>query len=101
MLTEIPGFSGYFIDEDANLYSSVCPGKENVIVDGIEYYKHSGSIDDKGYLRYHMGDKCMFAHRLVAITFIPNPNNYPIINHKDKNPLNNNVKNSFLLIITL
>ncbi len=32
-------------------------------------------------------------HRLVAKAFIPNPNNYPIINHKDVNPLNNNVDN--------
>lgn len=32
-------------------------------------------------------------HRLVAEAFIPNPNNYPIINHKDQNPSNNNVEN--------
>lgn len=32
-------------------------------------------------------------HRLVAIYFIPNPNNYPIVNHKDMNKQNNNVNN--------
>lgn len=32
-------------------------------------------------------------HRLVAIAFISNPNNYPIINHIDGNGLNNNVSN--------
>ena len=32
-------------------------------------------------------------HRLVAEAFIPNPNLYPIINHKDENPLNNSVWN--------
>lgn len=32
-------------------------------------------------------------HRLVAIVFIPNPNNYPHINHKDENPMNNHVDN--------
>ena len=37
--------------------------------------------------------KTMKIHRLVSITFIPNPNNLPQINHKDENKLNNNVEN--------
>ena len=32
-------------------------------------------------------------HRLVALAFIPNPNNYSCVNHKDENPLNNCVDN--------
>lgn len=32
-------------------------------------------------------------HRLVAEAFIPNPQNHPIINHKDENPQNNRVDN--------
>jgi len=32
-------------------------------------------------------------HRLVAESFIPNPNSLPEINHKDNNPRNNNVSN--------
>lgn len=32
-------------------------------------------------------------HRLVALTFIPNPLNLPIINHKDENRANNNIEN--------
>lgn len=32
-------------------------------------------------------------HRLVAEAFIPNPNNYPCVNHKDECPANNSVSN--------
>lgn len=39
-----------------------------------------------------MKKKC-YIHRLVAETFISNPNNYPCINHKDENKSNNNVSN--------
>ena len=31
--------------------------------------------------------------RLVALAFIPNPENLPMVEHKDNNPLNNNVDN--------
>jgi hypothetical protein len=34
-----------------------------------------------------------FVHQLVAQAYIENPNDYPIVNHLDGNPLNNNVDN--------
>lgn len=37
--------------------------------------------------------KNYLVHRLVASAFLPNPNNYPIINHKDENPQNARVEN--------
>lgn len=32
-------------------------------------------------------------HRLVALTYIPNPHNYPCVRHLDNNKLNNHVSN--------
>ena len=37
--------------------------------------------------------KTLYAHRIVAETFIPNPNNYPCVNHIDNNKQNNAVEN--------
>ena len=37
--------------------------------------------------------KTYYVHRLVAEAFIPNTDNLPCVNHKDENPLNNNVDN--------
>lgn len=34
-----------------------------------------------------------YIHKLVAETFISNPNNLPVVNHKDENKLNNNIDN--------
>lgn len=44
-------------------------------------------------LNYARKNKQCSVHRLVAMAFIPNPNNHPVINHKDENPSNNNVNN--------
>ena len=38
-------------------------------------------------------NKTFFVHRLVAITFLDNPNNYSCVNHKDENPSNNYLEN--------
>lgn len=37
--------------------------------------------------------KGIHVHRLVAEAFLPNPDNLPVINHKDENPANNEISN--------
>ena len=51
--------------------------------------------DKDGYLKVHLNNDrtIRFVHRLVAITFIPNPENKPQVNHKDGNKENNSVWN--------
>lgn len=54
-------------------------------------------IDKDGYaiVGFRMNGKRVSkkVHRLVAQTFLPNPNNFPQINHLDCNRKNNNVDN--------
>ena len=51
----------------------------------------------RGYCNVYLynadGRKFFLVHRLVAQAFVPNPNKYPEINHKDENPLNNCAEN--------
>ena len=54
-------------------------------------------MDKYGYLQVHLSKNgkhyAKSIHRLVAQTFIPNPNNYSQVNHKDEKRDNNNVEN--------
>lgn len=57
----------------------------------------SPSIDKNGYLRVvltkNKKTKTFFIHKLVALTFLEDPQNKKIINHIDKNKKNNYYKN--------
>ena len=62
-----------------------------------KYRYLKSKLEKNGYLRICLSknSKCKYynIHRLVAEAFIPNPNNYPIVNHKDENKTNNCVDN--------
>jgi hypothetical protein len=55
------------------------------------------SISNRGYKRVILVKdkikKSLLVHRLIAIAFIPNPENKKDINHKDSDRLNNNIDN--------
>lgn len=51
------------------------------------------SYDKNGYLCIQLNGKTFAIHRLVALTYIPNPNNCDFVNHIDGNKTNNIVEN--------
>lgn len=66
--------------------------------DSTRYIKEgvlSICVGKRGYCVVKLGRKSptMTIHRLVAQSFIPNPENKPCVNHIDGNKLNNNVDN--------
>ena len=84
MLHNIHGYNGkYKIDDLGRVYS--------------EFKIITPYDNGHGYLAVKLwkNGKCKqhYIHRLVAETFIPNPNNYPEINHIDGDKRNNAVSN--------
>lgn len=79
-----------------NYYSVSNEGRVKSKRSGKILKTHSDS-KSKGYeyitLNYKGVKKTYQVHRLVAKLFLPNPNNYPCVNHKDENPNNNRVGN--------
>jgi hypothetical protein len=55
------------------------------------------TVRHTGYCEIYLGakkeKKCFFVHVLVATYFIPNPENKPIVNHKDSDRKNNKISN--------
>lgn len=77
--------TNYEVDEDGKVYNI------------ITQKELTGTTYNTGYKMVRLttedGKKGYAVHRLVAQSFIPNPNNLPIVNHKDGNKQNNCVFN--------
>ena len=92
---EIPNYKGYYyIEPNGDVYS-----QDRIDINGrfIEGQKMIPRVDKDGYykvgLRKNGTQKYFFVHRLLALTYIPNPNNHPCVNHIDCNRQNNNLNN--------
>jgi len=82
---EIQNFPNYLIYDDGRIFSK---------------YKNKFLSQKKSKTGYYLVQLChnkihkMFlVHRLVAIHYIPNLNNYPQVDHIDRNKLNNDSSN--------
>lgn len=103
MKKDIPGYNNYYADTEGNIYSkdrfikvyNTRTKKEySFFKKGIKLIPH---LKSNGYYVVTLCENNKhvewLVHRLIALTFIPNPNNLPHVNHKDENKLNNNINN--------
>jgi len=90
-ITDTSNFVTVKTDDD-RVYSKYRINKNSVVINrngrqikqifGGEYYSIKLTSDCNKEKTYQV-------HRLVAITFIPNPENKPVVNHLDENKINN------------
>lgn len=87
---DVPGYEGLYQVSDQGRVKS------------FKRYKHGKVLKQgfstKGYRQVQLSDREMVpryhgVHRLVALAFIPNPENKPQVNHKDLDKKNNDQEN--------
>ena len=80
----IKGFENYMIDRDGNVFSTKTKDLLTPFLDN-NYFRISFRKDGKKYNRR--------IHRLLALQFIPNPDNLPCVDHIDRDTQNNSLEN--------
>jgi hypothetical protein len=85
---ELKDYPGYSITETGEVYNSL--GEERpVYLSGIPQYKYVSLPTTKN----KKGWQIKRVHILVAQTYIPNPENLPMVDHKDRDKMNNHKDN--------
>ena len=80
-----PKYDKYLISEDGKVFSLHVGQYKTLRINTCGYVITALRIGKKDYSKR--------VHRLVAETYIPNPENKPEVNHKDGNKLNNHYTN--------
>ena len=101
--SDIPGFTNYCINSLGQVFSKpktwTCGNGAVHTTDfhEVKYgWRHSGNYQNTYrtvLLRQNGKYKCITVHRLVAMCFIPNPDNKPQVDHISRNSLDNRVCN--------
>lgn len=98
MIKAIENFTGYYIEDNGTVWCNFGKGSKNKDK-RTDLYRIKGRSLPNGYLRVYMRRDSdykrvdMYIHRLVALAFIPNPENKKFVNHIDTNRSNNHVNN--------
>ena len=93
---EIPDYGIIKISEYGDIYGINDYSKKRTLsIDKDGYFRinikyRKKHVDENGIERKYYKQ---FVHRLVATCFLENPNNYPVVNHKDGNKQNNHYTN--------
>lgn len=74
------GHEDYIISKTGSLYNT-------------KSKRYVSTTIKNGYIRYNVNWTRRLMHQVLADQFIPNPNNYNSIDHKDGNKLNNSLSN--------
>lgn len=82
----IPGYSDYYAGYDGTIYSSKSDKLKKL------------RVTRDGYLLVNLYDEehkvhSELVHRLIALTWLPNPEDKPEVHHKDEDKTNNSVTN--------
>lgn len=82
----IPNATNHWVDIDGTVY-----------IKETQLQKKHVSIHNYAqvYIKYNNGPKMEYVHRLVATVFLPNPNNYPMVGHKNNIKTDNRVSNLY------
>lgn len=94
MKDNIPGFIGYHVSKTGNVYSRYVRGSRGKLSNDFTPLRPKKRPKYHSVSLYRDGKSTkIFVHRLVAMVYLSNPNNLPIVMHPDNNIYNNYYKN--------
>lgn len=86
VLTRVKGFTQYYISESGDVWDS-----------GYSYFLKRYTVRATGYQFYYLWkyghQYCKYVHELVAVAYVPNPEGFEEIGHKDDIKSNNHYTN--------
>ena len=83
---KLDNYSNYRIYPDGRVYSEVCNRFLKGCIDGHGYPQYGLINDDTKPKKVNI-------HRLIAVLFIPNPDNKEMVDHIDRDRQNNSIEN--------